>query len=121
MVGPSGDLTQIAAQSRDSNLLPRPFTMGPAESVNGLTSGEYVINNWAYSAKVGDVSPVLEGNNGCYIAKLVATRIPSDAQYKDSRQAMMRNLLQERMQRMITEYIMKQKEVAKVVDFRVKH
>jgi parvulin-like peptidyl-prolyl isomerase len=80
-----------------------------------------VINNWAYSAKLGDVSPVLKGTAGCYIAKLIDRRVPTDDQFKAVRQTMLRGLFQEREQRLMTQWITKQKEDATIVDYRVKH
>ena len=120
MIGSDGDLFSLIAKTGDSSFTPVTVLMGPAESVIGLPTEEYVVNNWAYAAKPGEISPPLKGNSGYYIAKLLEQHIPTDAQFKDSRKAMMQKLFQEREQRLMTEWVESQRDNAKIVDYRVR-
>ncbi len=116
----NNDIDAIAAQTGDSTLRRVEVMMGPAESVNGLPYAEYVINNWAFSAKPGELSPALKGNSGYYIAKLIERHVPTDEQFKASKRAMQLKLFQEREQRLMMEWVDNQKSNAKIVDFRLK-
>ncbi len=118
-IGPNGDLAAVAAASGDASLTPVTVVMGPAESVNGIPTGEYVINNWAYSAQPGSVSPPLKGEHGYYIAKLMGRNIPSQKEFETAKPNIVRTIFQEREQRMLLDWMDKQKAKAKIVDYRI--
>ncbi len=119
-IGTSGDLGAAAGALGDSALVPISTLMGPAESVNGLPSAEYVVNNWAYAAKPGEVSPPLKGQAGYYIAKLNGSHIPTMKDFEAVRPMMQRMLFQEREQRFLQDWVANQKDAATIVDYRVK-
>ena len=120
-VGASGDLSAAAQSLGDPSLAPLTTVMGPAESVNGLPTGEYVINNWAYSAQPGTVSPVLKGEHGYYVAKLVGRTIPSRQDFERAKPAIVRQMTQEKEQRLLMEWVATQKQNATIEDYRFKH
>jgi peptidyl-prolyl cis-trans isomerase D len=115
----SGDMDAAARAMNDSTLRPATFLMGPAESVNGLPSMEYGINNWAYSANNGDVSPLIKGDGGWYVAKLISRHIPSDQDFQFAKASVRQRLFQEREQRFMMDWIQNQKDNASIVDYRV--
>lgn len=119
MVGPAGDLSAAAAS--DPSLAPITVLMGPAESVNGLPTGEYVVNNWAYSAQPGTVSPPLKGEHGYYIAKLVGRNIPTEKDFEATKPKIVQAVLQEKEQRLLMGWLDIQKQNAVIVDYRFKH
>jgi hypothetical protein len=117
-VGPSGDLTAAAAATGNPSIAPFSVLMGPAESVQGLPAGEYVINNWAFSAQPGTVSPPLKGEHGYYIVKLLGRNIPTEKDFEASKSMITRTVLQEKEQRLMLDWTEKQKENATIVDYR---
>ncbi|MDP4199404.1 MAG: SurA N-terminal domain-containing protein [Bacteroidota bacterium] len=119
-LGTGADMNAAARALGDSSLVPISTLMGPAESVNGLPSAEYVINNWAYSAQPGAVSPPLKGENGYYIAKLNSNHIPTQKDFEAVRPLMQREIFQEREQRFLMDWVQNQKDAATIVDNRVK-
>jgi peptidyl-prolyl cis-trans isomerase D len=119
IVGPAGDLSAAAAS--DPSLAPITVLMGPAESVNGLPTGEYVVNNWAYSAQPGTVSPPLKGEHGYYIAKLVGRNIPTEKDFEATKPKIVQAVLQEKEQRLLMGWLDIQKQNAVIVDYRFKH
>ncbi|HWF43780.1 MAG TPA: SurA N-terminal domain-containing protein [Candidatus Kapabacteria bacterium] len=117
-----GDLGQLATSSGDSSLKPITVKMGPAESVNGLPTADYVINNWAYDqAKPGDISPAIKGQSGCYIVKLLNRNVADDKQFQVMEPLIVRQLFQEKQQRFTLDWVQNQKDKATIVDYRVKH
>ncbi len=121
MIGSSGDLAAAARQAGDPSLAPITTVMGPAESVNGLPTGEYVINNWAYSAQPGTISPPLKGEHGYYIAKLLGRTIPSRQEFEKAKPMIVSQMTQEKEQRLLTDWVRTQKQNATIVDYRFKH
>ncbi|HEY3876587.1 MAG TPA: SurA N-terminal domain-containing protein [Candidatus Kapabacteria bacterium] len=119
-VGPNGDLSTVATTLGDPRLAPITAVMGPNESVNGLPTSEYVVNDWAYSAQPGSISPPLQGDHGYYIAKLMGRSVPTYQQFQAVRTNIMKQLLQEKQQRMLMDWINNQKEHATIVDYRVR-
>jgi parvulin-like peptidyl-prolyl isomerase len=95
--------------------------MGPAESVNGLPTGEYVINNWAYSAQPGTVSPPLKGEHGYYIAKVIGRNVPTEQQFLAVKPRIVQSLLEEKEQRLLMGWMEIQKQNATIIDYRFKH
>ncbi len=120
IVASSGDLSAPATTLSDPSLTPVTVLMGPTESVNGLPSAEYVVNNWAFSAQPGSVSPILKGEHGYYIAKLMGRSIPTQKQFADAKLAIVKQITQEREQRLLMEWISNQKEHATIEDFRLR-
>ena len=120
-LGTSGDLSTVANTMNDPSLAPITVLMGPAESVNGLPTGEYVVNNWAYSAQPGTISPPLKGQHGYYIAKVVGRNIPSEKDFERVKTTIVREITQEKEQRLLTDWIQNEKQNAKIVDYRFKH
>lgn len=116
----AGDLDAPVRTLGDSSLRPMTFLMGPAESVSGLPSTEYKVNNWVYQAKIGDVSPLIRGDNGWYVAKLQARRVPTDQEFQAVKEIIRRQIFQEREQRFMTDWVQNQKDAATIVDYRVK-
>jgi parvulin-like peptidyl-prolyl isomerase len=80
---------------------------------------EYGINNWAYSANNGDVSPLIKGDGGWYVAKLISRHIPSDQDFQFAKASVRQRLFQEREQRFMMDWIQNQKDNASIVDYRV--
>lgn len=119
MIGPAGDLS--AATASDPSLAPITVMMGPAESVNGLPTGEYVINNWAYSAQPGTVSPPLKGEHGYYIAKVIGRNVPTEQQFLAVKPRIVQSLLEEKEQRLLMGWMEIQKQNATIIDYRFKH
>lgn len=120
-VGTSGDLSAPAQTLGDPSLAPFTTVMGPAESVNGLPTGEYVVNNWAYSAQPGAVSPILKGEHGYYIAKLVGRTVPTQQDFERVKPMVVSSLTQEKEQRLLMQWIATQKQNATIEDYRFKH
>ena len=120
LVAPTGDLFAPATSLNDPSLAPVTVLMGPAESVNGLPSGEYVINNWAFSAQPGTVSPPLKGEHGYYIAKIMGRNIPTQKEFASAKPAIVKQITQEKEQRLLTDWINNQKARATIVDYRLK-
>lgn len=120
MIGDSGNMEVPASTTGDQSLAPVTILMGPAESVNGLPSGEYVINNWAFSAKPGSVSPPLKGEHGYYIVKLAGRVVPTQQQFLSARATIMKKLLQEKQQRLLMDWVKSKKDIATIQDFRIK-
>jgi peptidyl-prolyl cis-trans isomerase D len=117
-----GDLGQIVAATGDSSLKPVTVKIGPAESVSGLPTGEYVVNNWAYDqAKPGDISAPLKGMDGCYIAKLLSRDVIDEKQFQARKSIIEREMFQEKEQRFTLDWVQNQKDKATIVDYRVKH
>jgi len=114
------DWGSVPAVTGDATLTPVTVAMGPAESVNGIPSGEYVINNWAYSAKPGAVSPALKGENGWYIVRLLGRTVPSEQDFQRAKENIVKTVYQEKVQRFMLEWPDNQKEHATIVDYRVK-
>jgi peptidyl-prolyl cis-trans isomerase D len=117
-IGPAGDLTAAAAASGDASLTPFSVLMGPAESVQGLPTSEYVVNNWAFSAQPGTISPPLKGEHGYYVVKLLGRNIPSQKDFEATKPAIVKGVLQEKEQRLMLDWIQNQKEKATLVDYR---
>ncbi len=120
LVPSSGDLSVPAASTGDPTLAPVTVLMGPAESVNGLPNSEYVINNWAFSAQPGTVSPLLKGERGYYIAKLMGRNIPSQKDFAAAKTTIVKGLMREKEQRLLTDWMTNQKLHAAIEDFRYK-
>jgi len=120
ILGPNGDLATVAASVGDPTLTPVTVLMGPAESVNGLPTAEYVVNNWAYSAQPGTISPPLKGEHGYYIAKLMGRSIPSQNDFASAKPGIVKGLVQEKERRLLTDWVNIQKEHAVIEDFRSK-
>ena len=122
MLQPGADLSQIAATTGDSMLKPLTVKMGPAESVSGLPTAEYIVNNWAYGqTKPGDISQPLKGQNGYYIVKLLSRDVPSDKAFEAQKPTLQKVLFQEKEQRFLNQWIENQKDKATIVDYRVRH
>ena len=119
-VGPNGDLTAPANTLANPALAPVTALMGPAESVNGLPTSEYVINNWAFSTQPGTVSPPLKGEHGYYIAKLLGRTIPTQKQFQAAKPAIVKQMMREKEQRLLTDWLDNQKDKATIEDYRVK-
>jgi peptidyl-prolyl cis-trans isomerase D len=117
-IGANGDLNAAATATGDSTLRPITVMMGPAESVSGIPSGDYVVNNAAFSMKPGQTSDVLKGQNGCYIVKLIDMKPATDEALAAQKQTLITSLLQEKRQRFFSNWIDSRKESAIVVDFR---
>jgi parvulin-like peptidyl-prolyl isomerase len=120
-IGNSGNLAAGAALLGDTSAKPLTLTLGPAESVNGLPSGEYVVNNAAFSMKPGEVSNVLKGLEGCYIVKLDDVKPATDEAMKAQRQTLLASLLQEKRQRFFMNWLDNRKASAVIVDYRQHH
>jgi peptidyl-prolyl cis-trans isomerase D len=118
LIGPSGDLAAAATATGNPSIAPFSVLMGPAESVQGLPASEYVVNNWAFSAQPGTVSPPLKGEHGYYVVKLLGRNIPTQKDFEASKPMMVKTVLQEKEQRLMMDWTSKQKENAKIVDYR---
>jgi peptidyl-prolyl cis-trans isomerase D len=116
----SGDMDAAVRTMGDSSLRPVTLLMGPAESVNGLPSMEYRINNWAFSAKEGEVSPLIKGDAGWYVVKLLGRHVPSDQDFELAKAGVRQRILQEREQRFMIDWLKNQKDAATIVDYRVR-
>jgi len=114
------DWSSVPTVTGDATLVPLTVAMGPAESVNGIPSGEYGVNNWAYSAKPGTTSPPLKGENGWYIVRLLGRTVPSEQDFQRAKGNIVKAVYQEKVQRLMLEWPDKQKENATIVDYRVK-
>lgn len=119
-VGTSGDLA-AGAQAIGDTSRPIEVSLGPAESVNGLPTGEYYVNNAAYSMKPGQVSDVIKGENGCYIIKLIDLKPATDQALSAQRQTLLGSLLQEKRQRFLMTWLDNRKASAVIADFRQRH
>ncbi len=119
-VATTGDLATAATALNDPSLAPISVLMGPAESVNGLPTSEYVINNWAYSAQPGTISPPLKGEHGYYVAKLMGRNIPTQKDFAAAKPTIVKELMREKEQRLLTDWVENQKEHATIEDYRVK-
>ena len=119
MLAPGDDLGKLATTTNDTTLKPVTLTMGPAESVAGLNT-EYVVNNWAFAANPGDVSPALKGDNGFYIVKLISKNPGTKDGFAQQKTTVLQTLLREKQQRFIQGWIEKTKEAAKIEDYRNK-
>ncbi len=119
-VGPSGDIAAPATALGDPSLMPITVFMGPAESVNGLPSAEYVVNNWAFSAQPGTVSPPLKGEHGYYIAKLMGRNIPTQKDFAAAKPNIIKQMMREKEQRLLTDWLDNQKSHATIEDYRLK-
>jgi hypothetical protein len=115
LIGPSGDLAAAATATGNPSIAPFSVLMGPAESVQGLPASEYVVNNWAFSAQPGTVSPPLKGEHGYYVVKLLGRNIPTQKDFEASKPMMVKTVLQEKEQRLMMDWTSKQKEKAKIV------
>jgi len=120
-VAPAGDLSTAATALADPSLAPITVMMGPAESVNGLPTGEYVINNWAYSTQPGTISPPLKGDHGYYVAKVVGRNIPTEKDFQAVKSKIVAAMTQEKEQRLLMNWMDIQKQNATIVDYRFKH
>ncbi len=120
-IGPNGDLSAPATSLGDATLAPITVLMGPAESVNGLPTAEYVINNWAYSAQPGTISPPLKGEHGYYIAKLMGRTIPTQKDFEAAKPNIVKTITQEKEQRMMMDWMSNLKAHATIVDYRIPH
>jgi peptidyl-prolyl cis-trans isomerase D len=120
LVGSTGDLSGPAKTLGDSTLNPVTIFMGPAESVSGLPTAEYVVNNWAFSAQPGAISAPLKGENGYYIAKLMGRKIPAQKDFAAAKPAIVKQIMREREQRLLSDWLDNQKEHAIIEDFRIK-
>jgi parvulin-like peptidyl-prolyl isomerase len=120
LVTSNTDLSTLATTTGDPTLTPVNVLMGPAESVNGLPSGEYVINNWAFSAQPGSISPLLKGEHGYYIVKLMGRNLPSQKDFAASKPGIVKELMHEKEQRLLTDWITNQKLHATIEDYRFK-
>ncbi len=120
LVTSNTDLATLAATTNDPSLTPVTVLMGPAASVNGLPSAEYVINNWAFSAQPGSISPLLKGEKGYYIAKLMGRSIPSQKDFAASKANIVKDLMHEKEQRLLTDWIDNLKLHATIEDYRLK-
>src|SRR5439155_21596830 len=118
-LGATGEVQTLAASTGDASLTPVTVAMGPAESVNGLPTGEYVVNNWAYSAKPGDLSPAMKGDNGWYIVKLMGRTIPSELEFQRVKSQVVKAVYQEKVQRSMLDWMQNQKDHATIIDYRV--
>ncbi len=116
MIGSTADLNRGAS---DSNNRPFIVAMGPAESVNGIPT-DYIVNNTAYSMKQGEVSQILKGENGIYIIKLLQMNPMNEQAFQAQKATQLANLLREKQQRFLQGWIEKEKETAKIEDFRNK-
>ena len=116
----SGDLSSAPASLHDSSLAPLSLTMGPAESVAGLPASEYVVNNWAYSAQSGAISPPLKGVHGYYVVKLIGRTVPPYQQFTAARQKVITQLTQESENRILTDWVEAEKHHATIEDYRIK-
>jgi peptidyl-prolyl cis-trans isomerase D len=116
----NGDLSIPATSTGDPTLSPATILMGPSESVNGLPTGEYVINNWAFSAQPGTISPLLKGEHGYYIAKLMGRNIPTQKDFAAAKPNIVKQLMREREQRLLSDWLDNQKEHATIEDYRFK-
>ncbi len=116
----SGDLSVAATSMADPSLAPITVLMGPAESVNGLPTSEYAINNWAFSAEPGTVSPPLKGEHGYYIVKLMGRTIPTEKEFEAAKPQIVKQVLQEKEQRVLMDWIDNQKQHATIEDYRFK-
>jgi peptidyl-prolyl cis-trans isomerase D len=122
MLQPGADLSQVVTATGDSTLKPITVKIGPAESVSGIPTAEYVVNNWAYDqAKPGDISQPLKGQNGYYIVKLLSRDVPSDKAFETAKPMFQKALFEEKEQRFLNQWIENQKDKATIVDYRVKH
>ena len=121
MLGSNGDMSSVATQTGDQTLAPITVLMGPAESVNGLPNSEYVINNWAYAAQPGTISPPLKGEHGYYVAKLIGRNIPSQQDFERAKPTIVREVQQEKEQRLLMDWLNTQKANATIEDYRFKH
>jgi len=117
-VGTSGDISAPVTAIGDPSLNPSTILMGPAESVQGLPTSEYVVNNWAYSAKPGTISPPLKGEHGYYVAKLLGRTIPSQKDFEAAKPAIVKAVIQDKEQRLMYDWTDRQKEKATIVDYR---
>jgi peptidyl-prolyl cis-trans isomerase D len=120
LVTSNTDLTTLATTTGDPTLTPVTALMGPAESVNGLPTGEYVINNWAFSAQPGSISPLLKGERGYYIVKLMGRTIPSQKSFAAAKPNIVKEIMHEKEQRVLTDWLTNQKLHATIEDYRFK-
>jgi parvulin-like peptidyl-prolyl isomerase len=119
MLAPGDELGKLAATTNDTSLKPIVLTMGPAESVAGLNT-EYVVNNWAFAANPGDISPALKGDNGFYIVRLISKNPGTKDGFAQQKATVLQTLLREKQQRFIQGWIEKNKDAAKIEDYRNK-
>ena len=120
LVPSSGDLSVPAASTGDQSLAPVTVLMGPAESVNNMPNSEYVINNWAFSAQPGTISPLLKGEHGFYVVKLMGRNIPSQKDFAAAKATVIKGLVREKEQRLLTDWMTNQKLHATIEDYRFK-
>ena len=119
---PAGaDLSVAAAQSGDSSLRPVVASMGPAESVNGIPSSDYAVNNKAFSMKPGETSDAFPGVEAAYIVKLINLQPVNPSMFESQKSALRKTLLNEKQQRFFAAWIQNLKDNANIVDYRQHH
>jgi peptidyl-prolyl cis-trans isomerase D len=115
----SSDL--IAAAQSNPNLTAQ--TTGPFKPINGPASVGHDLKfiGTALAMKSGELSKPFEGNLGYYIIKLLSKAEVDTARYGIERESLRTQLLQEKRQRVLTDWQTALREKADIVDHRDKY
>jgi peptidyl-prolyl cis-trans isomerase D len=111
----------IAAARSLQNVITRntgPFKL--KDPVLGI-GRDLKFNGTAFSLKPGEISKPVKGNSGCYIIKLLSKTDFDSVKYKTERASLRMRLLQDKRQRMLTDWHTALREKADIVDNRDKY
>lgn len=115
-IGPGEDLSKLG--QADTTLKPKTVSFGPAESVGELGGTEYAVNNAAFHMKPGEISGPIKGQSAYFIIKLLNVAQPTQQEMDQAKTSLLPQLMREKQQRFIQQWIMNVKEKADIVDYR---
>jgi peptidyl-prolyl cis-trans isomerase D len=114
-LGENGDLNSLASDPNVSVQTTGDFTFGGGVPSVGR---EFAFNGAAKSAEIGKVTGPVEGKRGFYLMK-VLTRTPFDsAGYSVMKNMLSTQIISEKKQRVLTQWLAKMKETAEIEDNR---
>lgn len=114
-LGANGDLNALTADANVSVQTTGEFNIGGGVPTVGR---EYSFNGAAKNAEIGTIIPPVEGKRGFYLMK-VLSRTPFDtAGYNAMKNMLSSQLVNEKRQRVLTQWLEKMKETAEIEDHR---
>jgi peptidyl-prolyl cis-trans isomerase D len=114
-LGPNGDLASLSGEQNVQVQTTGDFNVGGGIPTVGR---EFALNGASQSGEIGKILPPVEGTRGYYLVKIL-TRSPFDtAAYNAQKNILQVQLLQEKKQRILSQWLEKLKETASIEDDR---
>lgn len=102
----------------DSSIQVRTFNDATRNTPLQGVGFDYALLHAIFSLKPGQISPLVRGERGYYIASVSSASQPTDKDYEAEREKFVQQLVDQRRQQLFQDWLQKERERAEIVDYR---